>query len=220
MRRFSRNLWPGVLPLLALSASVGAASLGEEDLVKALQSGGYVILMRHASSPRAAPEAARANPDNPQHERQLDDLGRTSARSMGAAVRQLHIPIGQVLSSPTYRALETARLAQFASPKTYVELGDAGHSMQGDTSGERGTWIRSRVAAAPPRGTNTVIITHFPNVLEAFPEEARGLEDGEALIFRPDGHGGAAFVARVKIEEWARWAGLPRWRSMPCCHGG
>jgi len=28
------------------------------------------------------------------------------------------------------------------------------------------------------------------------------LADGEALIFAPDGKGGATMVARVKIEEW------------------
>jgi hypothetical protein len=31
---------------------------------------------------------------------------------------------------------------------------------------------------------------------------AAGLADGEALVFRPDGHGKASFVARVKIEDW------------------
>jgi hypothetical protein len=31
---------------------------------------------------------------------------------------------------------------------------------------------------------------------------ASGLADGEALIFGPDGKGGATLVARVKIEEW------------------
>jgi len=31
---------------------------------------------------------------------------------MGDTFRRLRIPVGQVLSSPTYRALETARLAQ------------------------------------------------------------------------------------------------------------
>jgi phosphohistidine phosphatase SixA len=162
--------------------------------------------MRHASSPRAAPDPAHANVDNVQHERQLDDQGRASARAMGEAMRHLQIPIGQVLSSPTYRALETVRLAQLGQPKTYSQLGDGGQSMQADPTGTRAAWLRAKVAEKPVAGTNTIIVTHFPNVNEAFAKEAEGLADGEALVFRPDGQGGAPVIARIKIEEWPQLA--------------
>jgi hypothetical protein len=56
---------------------------------------------------------------------------------------------------------------------------------------------------------NTVIVTHYPNVMEAFPAAAVGLADGEAIVFRPDGHGGASVVARVKIDEWKGLGGAP-----------
>jgi phosphohistidine phosphatase SixA len=194
------------LALIALCSTAQGATLTGSDLVSALRSGGYVILMRHASSPRTPPEAAQANPDNSQHERQLDEAGRASARAMGDALRKLKIPIGEVLSSPTYRALETIRLAEFGTPEPLVELGDAGHSMQPDASGKRGAWLRQRVAQAPTKGANTILVTHLPNIAEAFPADAKGLQDGEALIFHPDGHGGAMLVAHVGIDEWPRWA--------------
>jgi phosphohistidine phosphatase SixA len=202
----NRYVLSSLLPLLAVVAAASAATPGPEQVLAGLRQGGYVILMRHASSPRTPPEATAANPDNVSHERQLDDQGRASARSMGDAFRRLRINIGQVLSSPTYRALETVRLGRFGTPRTDPELGDAGQSMQADTSGKRGAWIRAQVATAPAKGTNTLIVTHFPNIAEAFPADAKGLEDGEALIFRPDGRGGAMIVARVKIDEWSRWA--------------
>ena len=44
---------------------------------------------------------------------------------------------------------------------------------------------------------------------EAFPTATQGLADGEALVFRPDGHGGASMVARVKIEEWKTMLAAP-----------
>jgi hypothetical protein len=53
-----------------------------------------------------------------------------------------------------------------------------------------------------PTGTNTIVVTHLPNITGAFPQLASGLEDGEALIFGPDGQGQAILVTRVKIEEW------------------
>jgi hypothetical protein len=93
-------LW---LTLITVDLAQGESLAGKE-LIAALRSGGYVILMRHASSPRNTPEAAQADVENVQRERQLDDEGRASARAMGEALRRLHIPIGEVLSSPTYRA--------------------------------------------------------------------------------------------------------------------
>jgi hypothetical protein len=47
-------------------------------------------------------------------------------------------------------------------------------------------------------------VTHLPNIAAAFPALATGVTEGEALVFGPDGKGGATLVARVKIEEWPR----------------
>jgi phosphohistidine phosphatase SixA len=192
--------------LLAVCAAGGTASLSGNDLTAALRRGGYVILMRHASSPLTPPDPAQADPDNPHHERQLDEAGRASARAMGEAFHRLQISIGQVLSSPTYRALETARLAAVGPAQTYVELGDAGHSMTADPTGTHGAWLRGKVTEPPKSGTDTLIITHAPNITEAFPTEGADVADGEALIFHPDGHGGASLVARVKVQDWPRLA--------------
>ena len=124
---------------------------------------------------------------------------------MGKAFRDLRIPIGKVLSSPTYRALETVRLAQFGTAQTFPELGDNGASMQA-AKADQAAWLREQ-AAQFPRDKNTLIVTHLPNITGAFPQLASGLADGEALIFGPDGKGGAVLVARVKIEEWPTMAG-------------
>ncbi len=195
--------------VLALAAVAYGQPLAGPALVAALRHGGYVILMRHASSPRNAPPTDRANPDNLEHERQLDETGRTTAQALGQSLRRLRIPIGQVLSSPTYRALETIRLAQLPSPKTYPELGEGAHGMGADESGQRGAWIRAKVAEPPARGTDSIIVTHFPNIAEAFPADSKGLDEGEALVFRPDGQGHPAWVARVKIDDWPRLAASP-----------
>jgi len=179
-----------------------AQMLSSEALLKALRHGGYVIVMRHASSPREVPDKAAANPDNTKPERQLDETGRTTAAAMGKSLRDLKIPIGEIYSSPTYRALETLRLAQLSNPKPTPELGDNGQSM-GVTNEAQAAWLKKAVAQFPS-GTNTLLVTHFPNLTRAFPQDATGVEDGEALIFGADGNGGAKVVARVKIEEWPK----------------
>jgi phosphohistidine phosphatase SixA len=180
---------------LLLAGIADAQQLQGEALVKALRQGGYVIVMRHASSPRDVPDKKAANPDNVKPERQLDQEGRASATAMGKALRDLKIPIGSVLTSPTYRALETIRYAQFGNPQPFPELGDNGQSMQGGTEAQA-TWLQKKVTEFP-KGANTLIVTHMPNMSRAFPQSTSNLADGEALIFGPSG-----VLARIKIEEW------------------
>lgn len=194
----TRRIW---LSAVLFAGITQAQTLSGEALVKALRQGGYVIVMRHTSSPREAPGKEAANPDNVKVERQLDAEGRSTATAMGKALRDLKIPVGEVLSSPTYRALETVKYAQLSSkPQPVTELGDNGQSMQGGTEAQA-VWLRDRVKQFP-KGSNTILVTHAPNLTRAFPKEAMGVADGEALIFGPDGKGGAALVARVKVEEW------------------
>jgi len=169
-------------------------------LVQALRQGGYVIVMRHASSPSEAPGKQTANADNANLERQLDEAGRASAIAMGKALRELKIPISDVFTSPTYRALETVRYAQLGNPQKFAELGDGGQSMQGGTEAQA-AWLQKMVTQFP-KGANTIVVTHLPNITRAFPQWASGLADGEALIFGSDGKGGTTLVTRIKIEEW------------------
>ena len=186
--------------LVLLASAARAQTLAGHELVAALQRGGYVIALRHAASPRTPPDAATANADNPARERQLDDTGRRTAAAMGQALRRLGIPVGVVWSSPTYRALETVRLAGLPAPRLQESLGDGGHSMQ-QASADQATWLRQQ-AATSPGATNVVIVTHFPNLSAAFPDYTRDLADGEALILAADGKGGARLVARVRITDW------------------
>ena len=185
-----------ILTALALvSGTAAAQALSGDALVKALRQGGYVIVMRHASSPRDVPDKQTANPDNTKPERQLDAEGRSTATALGEALRDLKIPIGEVLVSPAYRTMETARLAKLSDPKPRPELGDNGQSMQGGTAAQA-AWLRKAVTQFPS-GKNAILITHLPNIRDAFPQLTPAPADGEALVFGPNG-----VVARIKIEEW------------------
>lgn len=188
------------LAALFVPTAFCADMLSGSALVHALQKGGYVIVMRHASSPRDVPDKEHAAAGNTKPERQLDAEGIATATAMGKALRELKIPVGEVWSSPTFRALQTVRYAQLGTPKPVEELGDNGRSMQGGTPAQA-AWLKKQVTEFP-KGSNTVLITHFPNVRDAFPSLAAGMSDGEAFVFGPDGEGGATLVARVKIDEW------------------
>jgi phosphohistidine phosphatase SixA len=193
-----------VVVILFLAVSTGIAvdaqMLSRAALVKSLQAGGNVIVMRHASSPGDVPH--KPNPDNVPPERQLDEKGRTTATAMGEALRRLKIPIGEVLTSPTYRARETARLARLPNPRVMAELGEGLQSMQGAVERAQTEWLQKKTMALP-RGTNTLLVTHVPNVTAAFPGEIPAVLQGEALVFGSDGAGGSRVVGRIKIEEWS-----------------
>jgi phosphohistidine phosphatase SixA len=169
-------------------------------LVEALRRGGYVIVMRHASSPREVPDERAANSDNTARERQLDEAGRSTAMAMGEALKRLGISFALVFTSPTYRARETVRLLGVTNVTPINDLGDFGTSMQA-VSDAQSRWLLDIVTRVPMG--NTLVVTHMPNIARAFPQVS-GVADGESLIYRPDanGGGGTRLVARVKIEEW------------------
>lgn len=187
---------------LASTASLSIAQTPSGVALAAqLDRGGYVIVMRHAHAPEQPPSAAEADRANSKRERQLDAAGRAAAEAMGKAVRALHLPIGVVWSSPTYRARETVRLLGFPAPRIAAELGDNGRSMQA-ANGEQAAWLRARANERPRPGTDTVIVTQYPNISGAFGDAAAGMKDGEALVFRPASTSAPQPVGRIAIEQW------------------
>ena len=181
---------------------IDGQTVPRDELVTQLRQGGYVLVMRHASSPREAPAQEAANIDNPKLERQLDEAGRRGAAAMGEAIRALKIPIGAVLASPAYRALETVKHAGIDSPTVVEELGDRGKSMQG-VDESQAAWLRTKVAEVPSSG-NTLLVTHQPNLSRAFPAWGATVADGEVVVLRPDGRGDAIVVGRIPIAEWGQ----------------
>ncbi len=198
------------LPSLAMAlivtsiAAVSAANARAPDdtaLAAQLSHGGYVIVMRHAHAQQTPPRAADADKANDHGERQLDTVGRTTAKTMGDAMRQMHLPVGEVWSSPTFRALETARLAGLRHVRVAQELGDNGHGMQAADKGQA-TWLKDHANEKPRPGTDNVIVTQYPNISAAFGDAARGMKDGEALVFRPSAGPAPQLVGRIAIEQW------------------
>jgi phosphohistidine phosphatase SixA len=176
-------------------------------VVEALQRGGCVLVMRHASAPVARPEIRAAEADNTSRERQLDDSGKAWVRAMGLAIKQLHIRINEVFSSPTYRARETVRLAGFFQPQIITQLDDL-------TAGNADSaWVRAKTAQPPPPGTNVLIVTHMPNILDSLDGTLSTIAPGEALVFRPEGTGVVEVLGRIQIEQWSRL--LTLWNNRP-----
>jgi phosphohistidine phosphatase SixA len=186
---------PTLLTALALLVLAAPPALARGNLFRALKGGGYVLVMRHAHSPAEPPAAGR--------ERQLDAEGQAQARTIGRAMKVLRLPVGPVYSSPTFRALETARLMGFTMPEARDELGDGGASMATSAAGQAGTaWLKGKAGEPTPPRKDVLIVTHGPNIALAF--GLKDLGDGEAAVFRPDGKGGFTLAGRITPKGWNR----------------
>ena len=58
-------------------------------------------------------------------------------------------------------------------------------------------------------GTTLIVVTHKPNIMDAFGKDWFDVREGEASIFKPDGNGGFTLVGRVQAADWARLAKTP-----------
>lgn len=54
-------------------------------------------------------------------------------------------------------------------------------------------------------GTNTILITHQPNIVDALGKDFSDVKEGEALVFRPE-NGTFTLIARIPIEAWSQLA--------------
>lgn len=186
-----------LLTALLLTACGGLAApepegpLSGERLVEALREGGLVLYLRHTATDDA-PDGTLSDPCSAQ--RGLTDAGRAQARAIGAALRALEVPVGQVLASPFCRTVQTAELA-FGRAETEQAL------LPIEAGGSTDAAV-ALLADEPEDGTNTVLVGHTTNVQ---PAAGATPEEGGTVVFRPTGEG-FLIVAEVTPGGWTRLA--------------
>ncbi|TMK31807.1 MAG: histidine phosphatase family protein [Actinobacteria bacterium] len=191
-----------VLALVAGSAW-GQSSPTVGAILTLLRAGGYVIVVRHGATHADQADTDPLNLDNVAKQRQLNDKGRADAEAVGNAFKAAGVPIGKSISSRFYRAVETARLIGGKEPEPTLEVSEGGLVVSPNENNRRAQAFRAIVAAPPAAGTNTLVVSHKPNILDAFGKDWFEIREGEAAIFRPDGKGSYTLIARVPIDQWA-----------------
>ncbi len=91
------------------------------ELLDVLRKGGLVFLMRHMSTDSFVPEEGAQEKDACANQRNLDERGKREAKGVGQDIKRLEIPVGQVLTSPYCRCVETGMLA-FGKAEEIEEL--------------------------------------------------------------------------------------------------
>jgi phosphohistidine phosphatase SixA len=193
------------LLLLATPVSAGqltgdtAPKLSGAALVKELQKGGYVIFVRHgATTDHGEKDVSDADLDDCARQRNLSDTGVAQTKEMGAALKALRIPVGEVYSSPYCRCVDTAKNI-FGKATKSKALHFAIHLR----TAERGTvtgQLLDLLAKMPADGANIGLVSHTANL-----QEAVGIwpkPEGVAHVFKPKGDGTFSYVGVMQPEAW------------------
>ncbi len=180
------------------TASVDSTELRREELMAALRSGGYTILLRHARTDYSVKENPASIPPDRASQRNLSDAGVGDAKLMGVVFKKFGIPVSEILASPMFRTKETAEYA-LGTPTLTMVLRTF------PTTGEQA----SLVAAVPNSGTNRVLVTHHFVIEKHVPGIRPGdVGESEAAVVRPTGDGHVELVGRITLADWTALAGL------------
>jgi broad specificity phosphatase PhoE len=197
-----------ILSFLTLLLAFGSGATAETPkpelaaLAVELQRGGHVIVMRHGATHTNQADLAPLQPEGPGAQRQLNDKGREAAKAFGAALKAIGVPVGKTYTSRFNRAFETAVLAGRADAEKSTDITEGGLVVSPAENARRAAALKKLVETPPAAGTTVFVVTHKPNIMDAFGKDWFEVREGEASIFRPQPGGGTVLVARVLIEEW------------------
>ncbi|MDP1962996.1 MAG: histidine phosphatase family protein [Reyranella sp.] len=179
---------PAIAPLPAeiLKSDAYLALLAE------LRQGGFVIYLRHAET-AATPEPAVGDLADCSWQRNLNDVGRHQAATVGNRLKEQGIAVSTLEASPFCRTRQTAELAFGREPKINLEL--LYHVTQTpEQAAAANARLKARLGERPPAGGNLVLVGHSPTMKEASAVE---LPEGEAAIVKPNGDGTFRVVGRL-----------------------
>jgi broad specificity phosphatase PhoE len=178
---------------------------GDAEHAQMLRAGGYVIVIRHGATFADQADTDPLNHDNVAQQRQLNDKGEQAAKALGAAFKTIGVPVSKAVTSRFNRAYQTAKLAGVDNVEKSVDVTEGGLVVSPNENNRRAAAFRKLASTMPPAGTNIVVVSHKPNIIDAFGKDWFEVKEGEATIFKPDG---AAYgvVARIQMDEWPRIA--------------
>src|SRR5262245_19154092 len=168
-----------LLALLMLSPRRAAAD--DEQIWAALKQGGKVILLRHTHVD-IRQGIGHLAPGNCAEEVNLSSRGEEEAKRIGEAFRAHSIAVGEVLSSPYCRCIDTGKLAfGRATPVQYLRPPGTVSEDQAKLHQER--VVQKIIKHRDP--SNLVMITHDLNISDVVLEDTVPM--GEFFVVQPKG---------------------------------
>ncbi len=169
-----------------------AVELRRQDLMAALQHGGFTVVLRHARTDRSFQEQIAPMPTDRKEQRNLNEDGVRDAALMGTVFRKYGITFSEIVSSPMYRAVETAEMAA-GKPSTTMLLRTF------PTTKEQAELVK----LAPAAGGNRLLVTHHFVIETHVPGIRPGdIAESEAVVVRRTVNGDIELIGRITLEDW------------------
>ncbi|MEO8384758.1 MAG: hypothetical protein ABI583_05920 [Betaproteobacteria bacterium] len=195
------------IPLIDVNKELKGAAL-----LQALRNGGFNLYMRHGSSTNGQDGNLAQVPiwwENCALQRNIADAGREQARKVGAAIRELKIPVSQVLTAQFCRTRETGYGLGLGPIEVTEDLNhQIGQRIGYDVNAAR----FKQLAETPAKGTNRVLVSHTHGSARTEERILGSIQEAEIVVYKPDGKGGSVPVARIPVAEWEhliKGEGLP-----------
>ncbi len=169
------------------------------ELISKLQSGGYIIYMRHGKTTKKNASRNKQGVDFTRCEtqRNLSVEGRTQVKEIGRMIKALNIPIGKVTSSPYCRTKDTAKnvFGDFSIDKNLAfSIGKVEKE-----SKRLGDHLFNLMLSSSDQKSNTVFVGHTANLkdgLGIWPKP-----EGVAVIFKKS-ENKIKYLGMITPEQW------------------
>jgi broad specificity phosphatase PhoE len=178
-----------MLAVLAWCPLAGA----DDALWALLKGGGQIVLVRHALTTPGTGDPDGMKLDDCSTQRNLNNEGRADARKLGAAFRARVVPVGQVLSSPWCRCIETAQLAFGQTPGILPALGNL--FGRAERAGQQIGELKPLVSRRPANG-NLVLVSHGSTILAL---TGISPQTSEMVVLTPQEGGRFTIAGRMRV---------------------
>jgi hypothetical protein len=153
--------FPFFLIALAMLATIppgyAQSRPSDAEIAALLRAGGHVIVIRHGATFPDQADTDPLNTDNIAKQRQLNPKGEDAAKALGAAFKQIGVPVGKVTTSQFNRAYQTAKLAGFDNAEKSVDVTEGGQVVSPNENNRRTAAFRKLASSPPPGGTNVLV---------------------------------------------------------------
>lgn len=170
--------------------------------VQALKQGGYVVVFRHGASVSDGADEDPLVLGDCTKQRNLSSWGREVMAGLGQFLAGQHVVFGVAYSSEMCRAIDTAQRLTSAKVQTTASLTMLPNKSMVPTGEEaqHSRAFRAMVKVPPPAGTNTLLVTHAPNIVAAFGTILSGVQEGEAVVFQPNQSAPSGYEVRWRLR--------------------
>ena len=149
-----------ILTGLIFLAAAGA-SADQTDLIDRLKSGGHILMIRHALAPGSG-DPPNFKIGDCSTQRNLDDSGRTQARSIGIWLRTNGIKSARIYSSQWCRCLETANLIDLGPVQELAALNSFYEKIEDREPNLKA--LNQFISQQPVNGKLIILVTHYVTI--------------------------------------------------------